>query len=624
MSHGITRSRCVVFLFVAVVASAVLLATVAASQTADAKSYAMGPVDIYASVDADGTMSVSEKRTFDFNGNFTCVWWTFSSGSKYTIGDVSIAADGQTVQLAEVPFQEEWRISGGPGDNKYSIDRHLDDLLVYVFFNATDRKMTVELNYFLDIVGTYADVAELYWKFTSPDWTEESSDVNLTVMLPVPAGVSVAKGDIRAWGHGDPAGTVQPNDDGTVTYNVPIVYGGRFAEARVAFPVEWASGMAIQHDGNRLDEIIAEESAWAYPYQEDGETIYILIAFNVAITVAVAYATFLFFRKGREYKPQFDQRYWRDSPSEDHPAILGSLWRWGRVGTEEFTATLMRLTNMGVISLRKNVSPGGKTDDHYLSVDRSEAAKLADPIDRKAVAILFGKISKGADAVSVKEIAAYGKKNGKTLNSDLNDWKDTVKKRVEGRGYIESGSTDRSKNMFVMGTFVLFIALFLLDIVNSTAPSIFGDSPFLSVIPFAAGLAIMVVGVFMKRRSRAGRELHARCVALRNWLKDFTRLKEAVPEDVAVWNQYLVFAMIFGVADDVVKQLKIAMPMLAESMMYSPAYIWAYPGMGISPARAISDVLDNASGNSGNSHGYGGGFSGGGGGGFGGGGGGAR
>ena len=49
-------------------------------------------------------------------------------------------------------------------------------------------------------------------------------------------------------------------------------------------------------------------------------------------------------------------------------------------------------------------------------------------------------------------------------------------------------------------------------------------------------------------------ELQAKLKALRRWLKDFTRLGEAIPTDVVLWNQLLVMAVVLDVADEVIKQ----------------------------------------------------------------------
>ena len=65
-----------------------------------AKSYTMPDVQIEASADSAGDLSVSEDRTFDFDGSFTAVWWNFNnlpSGAGIEIESVKVTAGGLCV-----------------------------------------------------------------------------------------------------------------------------------------------------------------------------------------------------------------------------------------------------------------------------------------------------------------------------------------------------------------------------------------------------------------------------------------------------------------------------------------------------------------------------------------------
>ncbi len=74
------------------------------------------------------------------------------------------------------------------------------------------------------------------------------------------------------------------------------------------------------------------------------------------------------------------------------------------------------------------------------------------------------------------------------------------------------------------------------------------------------GAVIAVLAMFMSHRTREGAELQAQYVALRNFLKDFSRLNEAPPASVVLWNRFLVLAVVFGIAEEVIAQLKVAVP----------------------------------------------------------------
>ena len=51
---------------------------------------------------------------------------------------------------------------------------------------------------------------------------------------------------------------------------------------------------------------------------------------------------------------------------------------------------------------------------------------------------------------------------------------------------------------------------------------------------------------------------------LKNYLKEFTLIKEKEPIEVNLWNEYLIYAQIFGMAKEVAKQFKKLYSILKE------------------------------------------------------------
>ena len=113
---------------------------------------------------------------------------------------------------------------------------------------------------------------------------------------------------------------------------------------------------------------------------------------------------------------------------------------------------------------------------------------------------------------------------------------------------------------------------------------------------------------------------------LKNYLKEFTLIKEKEPIEVNLWNEYLIYAQIFGIAKEVAQQFKKLYPEINEYMnQYGYSYesmyfIYTVSNTGIKSANtAQSRASSYSSGGGGFSSGGGGGGSfggGGGGGGF--------
>ncbi len=104
---------------------------------------------------------------------------------------------------------------------------------------------------------------------------------------------------------------------------------------------------------------------------------------------------------------------------------------------------------------------------------------------------------------------------------------------------------------------------------------------------------------------------------LKNFFKEFTKINEKEPIEVKLWDEYLMFAQIFGMADEVAEQFKKLYPEVIEAMNSSNfdysdlVFIRTLSNTGIQTAAAKSAAVARASSYSGG----GGGFSSGGGGG---------
>ena len=119
-----------------------------------------------------------------------------------------------------------------------------------------------------------------------------------------------------------------------------------------------------------------------------------------------------------------------------------------------------------------------------------------------------------------------------------------------------------------------------------------------------------------------GNELYTKWHALRNFLNDFGTFSEKELPEIALWEKYLVYANIFGLADKLRKQMEVKVPNLNDDIsgMNMRDYWVINNAINRSIATSVSAAVTEAkskiaSSNSSSGGGFGGGFSGGGGGG---------
>ena len=103
--------------------------------------------------------------------------------------------------------------------------------------------------------------------------------------------------------------------------------------------------------------------------------------------------------------------------------------------------------------------------------------------------------------------------------------------------------------------------------------------------------------------------------ALKNFMKDFSMMDRKEIPEIAIWEKYLVYATAFGMAEQVIKQLKVVYPEIENNANFNTGIymgIMMNSNFSSSMSHSISSAMSSAysSGSGG-----GGGFSGGGGGG---------
>lgn len=626
------------------VCALVALALLLLPAAAHADGYSMTQTYIGATVEADGSLTVVEGRQFDFDDDINGVYWDINTGTNQQGGTAGV--DVLSVEEDDAAFSRvDYANKGDSG--VYTVEQSDGSVRIKVFSpHESDDSAIYYVSYTMTgAVMNWADTAELYWKFVGDGWSANSDDVEMEVYFADGAiGTPASKGDnFRAWGHGPLTGDVSIDaDEPMVTYAIPCVHEGEFAEARIAFPSDWVPGLSASSE-ERMPTILSEEKTWAEEANARRARAR-MIANTLAAVSVVAAVTFtgvivVLKLRRRKPKPLFQDEYFRDVPSADHPAVLSALMSWNEVPDQAYIATLMKLTDDRVIKLeettetkKKGLLRREKEEQTYRITVTDEAWKAAkkDGIDRDVLKVFFAGVKPDKDGVrsrTFSELEEYASERTESVGDKLEDYQNTVKGELADREYVASDGIVAMVFGLVLGILIAFIPV---------GSIFFTDGAQANIIAAIVSVPIVLVGIGVSRTFRRftpeGAEVAARCKALKHWLEDFTRLKEAVPGDLVLWNKLLVMGVALGVSKEVLRQLAEAVPPEVREAdgFYDnyPCYWWYYHHYGTeSPLDSFNDVYHEsisavASSSDSSGGGGGGGFSVGGGGGAGGGGGG--
>ena len=601
----VPRATALAIAYVAIVAAALLLCP----SPAWADDYDISRVRINADVSSDGSMVVTESRTFDFDGDFHGVYWDIPQGTyngrevRATLLKAGLLEGGDLDEFSEED-------SGQSGSYQLLTGKN-DSLRVKLFSAQSTGSATFQIQYKVTgIVSAWADTGELYWKFVSDGWDAPSQNVTCKITLPADSAALTADEKVRAWGHGPLDGEVVVGKT-SVAYSVDEVGCEEYAEARVTFPVRWLRGMTAFSEG-RLDTILSEEKVRAEEAnarRESARRLTLVLRCVAAVPLACLLAAALLYRGyKRRHTASFDDDYFRDVPSPEHPSVLGALYNGGSVEGKEFTASLMSLSDAGAIALEAVTRKGmlGEKRDYRIRCVSKSRDKVSDEIDRKMLRLLFDQVAplareKGAESdpngsypLLFGSVDKVAKHHAESYSAWMEGWRSTVTARAEGNGYFtEEGMSHRARIAFVASVSLVctVVSTIAMLVVAGDVPGVVGA--LLVGAPCAA--AATALATRARPLSPEAVELRAKLEALRRWLCEFTRLSEAIPEDVTLWNRLLVMSVVLGVSDRVIKQLRVSMPGLVEDPGFVPTYYWVYGCHGMRPpARAFQDAYVTA------------------------------
>jgi uncharacterized membrane protein len=410
----------------------------------------------------------------------------------------------------------------------------------------------------------------------------------------------------------------------------------QFVEMRVVFPRELLSSTdgARVESGDGLGKIMDEEAAEARDETREAWLQRLQPLFGLLlVALSVAAVAFVYLRYGEEPKVEYSGRYEREPPTDDPPAVISAIIsQRPSVGTREFTATLFDLIRRGVlkaqpVSVKKGGLLGEKTvTDLRVELGSYETGAL-EVFERRVLNLAARVLSRGP--VNLTDFEERIKDDREANRSSYESFTDDLKRDVEGRDLVEK-SPGRWLGPAAVLVGLVGAAWFVLSLLGVNVVSLFCliFSSFFSIIVagFIVWVTYRVVSRFAGsalhrmwvRRTPKGALLHARWRAFRRYLTDFSRMEESPPASLALWEQFLVYGIALGVAEQVLEAARLyAPPEIAEGgSFYSPGYDTSISGP---TGFAFSDLEDRFASAftppSSSSSGGGGSFSGGGGGG---------
>lgn len=532
---------------------AAFLLVLGAPALALAADYQCSQVDLTAVVETDGSVTITDQRTFEFPGDgearetLKWLYTGFPEDATVKVKRVRLARvddEGNVVdewtKLKSTTFQIPWRAGGRPEADGWAFDRFRHTL--YAFVHDLPEKAVVEVTYKVShAVEAFDDAADFQWLYAPLDYAVDLHNVTAQVILPVAADASVEPNDnVLAWGHGPEDGSVEISHDGSITFVDPLVASSAYAEGRVMFPVGWLTNLSeedrLKNQGSLQYQWTAQyEAGWVdraanQKMMRDGLASGLMGACAFFLLVALL----VYARWGRERPPRFTEDYGCDVPDAGlSVAEMGRLWRWNHESPDDAVAMVLDLVRRGVIGVQYK-------GDRPVALVLPDAARVAlgcEDDDDAATVRLLETLAGGSDRLTLADLSAFAHERPQAFLEAVHAWQQGLTRRFEAYGFFDAGSRRAQRVLLVLAA-LLAVAAVLAWIWIGWRPAL---------LALATAAAVGVLANYTMRRSVQGNEITAHAKALRNWMRDGGWSFDACGLTVQERAELVPYGYVFGV-----------------------------------------------------------------------------
>ncbi len=504
----------------------------------------------------------------------------------------------------------------------------ITDRVSLKMYNETNNSSTYfYIEYLLgNVVVIHEDIAEVYFNFVGDMFDDDINKYKLRVVLP-----DKTKELVRVWAHGPLNGNVSPIKDENGYYyggylEINDLYSNTPVDMRLTFDKNL---ILVDHPYLKksevlaLDKILEVENLRADKANKEREKAKFFMYGSYALgsvylVLLVLLFVYIYIKYDKELKTNFDMEYNREFINDYDVTNIEYLFD-KKITEKAFSTSILNLIYKKNIKIEQI----DKKDYKLIKVNTDNVSESEEYLMK----MIFDNIG-NKEYVLLSQIKKYAKEIHGTTSEFLTSfttWQNKVTSESIKNNFYESNT--KIKVLGVLFSLVGYLVFYVMVRFN-------GFNLF-SIIIFICALVFMIYVLIFNKRTKRGAEDYQKWKAFKRFLEDFGRFDEKELPEIVLWERYLVYANIFGIADKVGKTMKIKFNEINTNNQYSNGdllfdyMMWNNLNHSInntvrssvSTARTVvNEAIAKSSSSSGG--GFGGGFSSGGG--FGGGGGGGR
>lgn len=483
--------------------------------------------------------------------------------------------------------------SASKGDYGVYVVQKKDVGETYTIYNHSKMNKDFYLSYTLENMAiVHQDIAELGLNV----FTEMNESIgNLEIFVHIPTNKNL----LRVWGHGPLNGVSQIIDSQTVKITIEGLESKTAIDFRLAFDKEAVDLSSKTTNIEALDNIFEIETRLADEANEKRDEEYNLLKseaysavekaektkkrtdYDYAVSTVkqlkeedlkyelqdrlktllvkveqrefilkIAFTSLIFgwtiglfiiliniyLKHDKEYRAEFNNKYYRDFPATYGPATVGYLIR-KKVNNNDLSASILNLINMKVISY---TSLDEKNKDFKFT--KLEHKLVLSEADERLIKFLFDE----ENEISLSELKKKANKNYESFITNYSNWINRATMDAEAENFYEDILFAK-----LLGTIYSIIGIIIGFLIIEQ------DSFITPIIMIFFGIIALIYCISFTKRTKKGNEDKAKWLALKKFMEDFGTMDDKELPQITLWEKYLVYAVTLGCADKLSKAMKL-------------------------------------------------------------------
>ena len=405
-----------------------------------------------------------------------------------------------------------------------------------------------------DAIVIHNDIAELNWTFIGENFEDDLKDVKINVYLP---GVDQ---NIKAWLHGPLDGDIKINqneEESSVCAVINSINKSTPVDIRMVFDKDLLPEATKSSNVDALGLILEVEEERAAEANKIRKAVNFINGYFVIGLLLFPIISIIFYRKVKKGpKPTMKYIYYRDFPTDYD--VYGVEY----IMTRQFSASSISGIILDYVRQKKlevetveSKSKFNKTPNYIFRLAEGfRVEDISNKIESELLDWLINKIG-NSRAVSLEQIKTWCEKNSSKGEKQFEKLKEFAKEMFEDKMYEKKSNNFRGTAIYFGFSFHYAILYFIVcsyyKIYQYCTPCIF-----FILIFFIATIILAVI----KRPSQYAVDERNKLKGLKKFMKDFGTFSEKELPEIILWERYLVYATVLGVARKLERTMRVKMP----------------------------------------------------------------